>query len=203
MDYWTEDLTALFAALAARMALECDALCALDAVIADADHGIAMEQGMAVASAAIEALESPMLQDQFNAVAKAFLNAVCASSGPLSATALLRAGKVAAPRAAMPKSEGKLLVVAMTEGIVHRGKAQMGQKSMVDALAPAAEAVARSDCWAAVVAAVKVGAEATRSMVATLGHAARLGERSLWHPDPGAISATTIIAEIARPFGQI
>lgn len=203
MDYSTEDLKALFAALAARMAVERNALCALDGVIGDADHGIAMEQGMAAAFAAIDGLENPTLQDQFNAAAKGFLNAVGASSGPLYATALLRAGKVAGPRLGMPRSEGKLLVVAMTEGIIHRGKAEPGQKTMVDAWAPASDAAKRGEDWDGIVAAAKAGAEATRSMVATLGRAARLGERSLGHPDPGAISATMIIAEIASSFGIV
>ena len=78
MDFTTENLTSLFANLAARMSAERDALCALDGLIRDADHGIAMEQGLQAAATAVPNL--PTLQDQFNAAAKAFLNAVGASN---------------------------------------------------------------------------------------------------------------------------
>ena len=200
MDFTTDDLKALFAALAARMAAERDVLCALDGVIGDADHGIAMEQGMAAAHAAIIGMEGT-LQEMFNAAAKGFLNAVGASSGPLYATALLRAGKVAGARRAMPRREGAALIVAMAEGIAQRGKAEPGQKTMIDAWAPAATAAGQGAPWPVIIAAADAGAEATRAMVASLGRAARLGERSLGHPDPGAVSAGMIIAEIARAFG--
>ena len=201
MEYTTTDLTGLFAALAGRMAAERDALCILDGAIGDADHGIAMEQGMAAAFAAVLALEAPTFQMQFNAAAKGFLNAVGASSGPLYATAFLRAGKLAGARAAMPRQEGKALIGAMVDGILQRGKAEPGQKTMVDAWAPAAAAALDDQDWATIVAAGNAGAEATRNMVATLGRAARLGERSLGHPDPGVMSACMIIAEFARSFG--
>jgi dihydroxyacetone kinase-like protein len=199
MEFTTEDLKALFAALATKMAAERDALCALDGAIGDADHGLAMEQGMAAAHASAS---GATLQEMFNAAAKGFLNAVGASSGPLYATALMRAGKVAGARSAMPSVEGKGLIVAMAEGIAHRGKAEPGQKTMLDAWAPAATAAGQGASWATIVAAAEAGAESTRAMVATLGRAARLGERSLGHPDPGAVSACMIIAEMARAFGD-
>ena len=198
--FTTKDLAALFAALATKMAAERDALCALDGVIGDADHGIAMEQGMAAASAAVAATGGN-LQDMFNAGAKGFLNAVGASSGPLYATALMRAGKVAGARDAMPLAEGKALIAAMAQGVAHRGKAEPGQKTMMDVWAPAAAAASHGADWSEIVAAAEAGALSTKTMVATLGRAARLGERSLGHPDPGAVSASMIIAEIARAFG--
>jgi len=197
MDFSTDDLKALLAALAARMQAERDALCALDGVIGDADHGIAMEQGMNAASEAARAVDGS-LQDVFNAAAKGFLNAVGASSGPLYATAFLRAGKAAGARAAMPREELRHLVVAMRDGIAQRGKAEPGQKTMLDAWAPAAEAAASGASLDAIAEAARTGAEATASMVATLGRAARLGERSLGHPDPGAVSASMIVEEIVQ-----
>ncbi|MQT14745.1 dihydroxyacetone kinase subunit DhaL [Segnochrobactrum spirostomi] len=200
MDFTTDDLKALFAALAARMKAERDGLCALDGVIGDADHGIAMEQGMAAASDAVAALTEGTLQDHFNAAAKGFLNAVGASSGPLYATALLRAGKAAGPRPAMPRTEGPLLIVAMAEGIQTRGKAELGHKTMLDAWLPAANAAQAGASFVEIVAAADAGAAATADMIATLGRAARLGERSRGHRDPGAVSAAMIIAEFARAF---
>lgn len=200
MEFTTKDLEDLFGALAARMTAERDALCALDGVIGDADHGIAMEQGMAAARDAVLGLQGPTLQDQFNAGAKGFLNAVGASSGPLYATALLRAGKAAGARQAMPVAETPLLIAAMAEGIVHRGKAEVGQKTMVDAWGPAADAARQGAPLAEIALAAQAGAQATSAMVATLGRAARLGERSLGHPDPGAISGAMIVAEMVRAF---
>ena len=198
MDFTPENLAALFTALAARMALERDALCALDGLIGDADHGIAMQQGMA--AAALAATPADSLQDQFNAAAKAFLNAVGASSGPLYATALLRAGKAAG--VSMPFDQGPALIVAMAEGIAHRGKAVPGQKTMMDAWGPAAEAAKSGAGWPQIVAAAQNGADATADMIAALGRAERLGARSLGHKDPGAVSAVMIIEEIARAFTE-
>ncbi len=199
MDFTTQNCTDLFQALAARMAAERDTLCALDGMIGDADHGIAMEQGMQAAAAAVPGL--PTLQDQFNAAAKAFLNAVGASSGPLYATALMRAAKTAGPHAAMPASETPTLIIAMAEGIAHRGRAEPGQKTMIDAWHPAAEAAKSGASWPAILQAAQTGADATAQMQATLGRAARLGERSLGHKDPGAVSACMIIEEFAKALG--
>ncbi len=190
-----------FAALADRMRKERDALCQLDGVIGDADHGIAMEQGMsAAAGAAADLPDGASLQDVFNAAAKAFLNAVGASSGPLYATAFMRAGKAAGPRAAMPIAETPALIAAMAEGIATRGKAEPGQKTMIDAWAPAAEAASRGEGLPAIAAAAEAGAAATAGMVATLGRAARRGERSRGHKDPGAVSAAMIVSVIAQEW---
>lgn len=202
MEFTTQHLGSLFGALAARMAAERDMLCALDGAIGDADHGIAMAQGMQAAQETVTALTDPTLQDQFNTAAKGFLNAVGASSGPLYATALLRAGKAAGPRGAMPVGETPLLIVAMAEGIVYRGKAEVGQKTMVDAWAPAAQAARDGASFVGIAAAAQAGAQSTAQMVATLGRAARLGARSLGHPDPGAISAAMIIAEMTAAFAR-
>ena len=95
MVFTTQDLKTLFGDLAALMTRERDSLCALDGVIGDADHGIAMEQGMIAASAADnEMADNATLRDVLNASAKGFLNAIGASSGPLYATAFLRVGKI-------------------------------------------------------------------------------------------------------------
>lgn len=199
MDFTTETCTRLFQSLAKRMATERDTLCALDGLIGDADHGIAMEQGMQAAAAAVPGL--PTLQDQFNAAARAFLNAVGASSGPLYATALMRAAKIAGPRTAMPRVETPTLITAMAEGIAHRGKAEPGQKTMIDAWHPASEAAKSGATWCEILQAAQTGADATAEMQATLGRAARLGARSLGHKDPGAVSACMIIAEFATALG--
>jgi dihydroxyacetone kinase-like protein len=154
-----------------------------------------MEQGMKAAAEQARAVEGS-LQDVFNAAAKGFLNAVGASSGPLYATGFMRAGKAAGPRTAMPRDEVRLILVGIRDGIVQRGKAEPGHKTMVDAWHPAAEAAASGAQPAAITAAARDGMEATKAMTATLGRASRLGERSLGHPDPGSVSAVMLIEAI-------
>ncbi|MEP2923969.1 MAG: dihydroxyacetone kinase subunit DhaL [Bauldia litoralis] len=198
MDFTTSDLQALLTDLADRMRAERDHLCALDGAIGDADHGIAMEQGMVAAAAAAREVTDGTLQDIFNAAAKGFLNAVGASSGPLYATAFMRAGKALGPEKSVPRDSLRQVIVAMAEGIAHRGKAEAGQKTMLDAWLPAAEAASAGADPAAIAAAATEGAEATSGMVAALGRAARLGDRSLGHPDPGAVSAAMIVGVICE-----
>lgn len=196
MDFTTTDLRALFAAFAAKMAAERDALCALDGAIGDGDHGIAMEQGMSAATKAAAETEGT-LQDICNAAAKAFLNAIGASSGPLYATGFLRAGKALGPVNAILRENLLQIVPAIRDGIVHRGKAEPGQKTMLDAWDPAAEAVLSGADTTTVSNRANEGAKATSGMIARMGRAERLQERSLGHPDPGAISAAMLINIIA------
>lgn len=198
MAFTSTNLAELFEAFATRMRAERDTLCALDGVIGDADHGIAMDTGMTAAAKAAKDAAEGSLQEVFNAAAKGFLNAVGASSGPLYATAFLRAGKAVGARQAMPRDELRSVIVAIAEGIAHRGKAVPGQKTMLDAWAAAADAAASGGDAEKIALAARQGAEATRDMVAGLGRAARLGERSLGHPDPGAVSASMLVEEITR-----
>ncbi len=200
-EFTTKDLAALFDALSGRMSAERDTLCELDGLIGDADHGIAMEQGMNAASLSVQDMPDGTFQELFNAAAKGFLNAVGASSGPLYATALMRAGKAGGPHKTMDRNQGKALIVAMADGITHRGKATVGQKTMFDAWSPAADAATAGQGWPEIAAAAQAGADATCAMIASLGRAARLGERSRGHKDPGAVSAAMIVQEFAKAFG--
>ncbi len=199
MDFTVDDLQALFNDLEAQMAVEKDNLCALDGEIGDADHGIAMNQGMKGAAAAAGEVDGT-LEDLFQAAATGFLNAVGASSGPLYATAFFRAGRRVGAVASIPRSELRQVIPAMAAGIQHRGKAETGQKTMLDAWMPAAEIASTGGSAGEIVAAAEQGAEATRNMIATLGRAARLGERSLGHRDPGAVSAVIVIRAICACF---
>lgn len=197
MDFTAADLKALFAAFASRMAAERDHLCALDGAIGDGDHGIAMEQGMAAAAKAAAETEGSM-QDICNAAAKGFLNAVGASSGPLYATGFLFAGKTLGKIDALPRKEILRIIPAIRDGIVHRGKAEPGQKTMLDAWHPASEAVLDGADAETVADQGLEGALSTADMIARMGRAERLQERSLGHRDPGAVSAAMLIEEIVR-----
>ncbi|KAA1180390.1 dihydroxyacetone kinase subunit L [Rhizobium tropici] len=206
----TEDLKALFVRIAEAMAREKDRLCELDGVIGDADHGIAMELGFTAAAKAVSELD-PTTADPtlvFNTAAKSFLNAVGASSGPLYATALMRAGAVAKGKISLSDDDMVEIFAAFAKGIQDRGKAEVGEKTMVDAWVPAAAAcrAARDQglplaaCLAAGLEAGEAGAEATKEMIAAKGRSSRLGERALGHIDPGAASAVVIISCVKAHF---
>ena len=200
-EFSSADLAESLARVAAVLDEKRDELCRLDGVVGDGDHGLAMADGFAAGAKAAAA--GGTLADVANAAAKALLNAVGASSGPLYATALMRAGKAAGARAAMPLDETRLLIVAMCEGIVARGKAAEGERTMVDAWAPAARAAGEGASFAEIRGAAEAGAEATKQMIATKGRTSRLGERALGHIDPGAASAALVIAVLTRHWESL
>ena len=142
----------------------------------------------------------------FNTAAKSFLNAVGASSGPLYATAFMRAGAVAKGKTTLDRETVVAVVAAIAKGIQDRGKGERGDKTMLDAWLPAAEAAeqARAEdkdltvCLEQAVAAGVAGAEATKNMVASKGRASRLGERAIGHMDPGAASAVILLTASAE-----
>jgi phosphoenolpyruvate---glycerone phosphotransferase subunit DhaL len=212
MEITSQTLSAMFAAIAQAMSEEKERLCELDGAIGDADHGIAMELGFGAAMRAVAALDLASAEPTlvFNTAAKSFLNAVGASSGPLYATAFMRAGAILKGKAVLSEADFAQAFIAMAKGIQERGKAEVGEKTMVDAWAPAAEACGRAlevgsglgTCLAAALTAAEVGAEATKNMLATKGRASRLGERVLGHVDPGAASAVIVVRAILSGLKQ-
>lgn len=203
-------LIAVFDAIRDAIEADKDHLSELDGVIGDADHGITMALGFGAVTAALARLEAAGDPTSvFNTAAKSFLNAVGASSGPLYATAFMRAGAAVKGKAALDRDGWVDVLGAMAKGMQDRGKAEIGDKTMMDAWLPAAEAAAAARaageplpaCLAAAAKAAADGAESTKGMVAAKGRSARLGERSLGHMDPGAASAALIVATIARTVG--
>lgn len=195
-------IVALFRVIARRLAEARSELGVLDGAIGDADHGNSMADGFAavVRASAEAAAVGCAAGDLFAVAGRAFLNAVGATTGPLYASALLRAGQQFAGRAEIAAEDVPALVSAFAAGIRDRGKAQPGDKSMMDVWAPAARAaelpgdpLTRLD---RALRAAEDGRDATRAMVASVGRAARLGERSLGHIDPGAASAVIVIAAL-------
>lgn len=202
-----DDLRAMFDAIAVAIEAERDELCRLDGVIGDADHGVAMALGFNAVREALAALP-PGAEPAavMNAAARSFLSAVGASTGPLYATAFMRAGAAVKGRPVLETEDVVALVRAMAVGIADRGKAVAGDKTMLDAWGPAAAAMAEAPGGvgarlAAAEAAARTGAEATRAMVAGKGRSARLGERALGHVDPGAASAVIVLGAMARSLG--
>ena len=203
------DFAALFRAVAAAMEAEKDHLSALDGAIGDGDHGVTMSTGFQAVQKALDGLaEDAAPADVLNAAAKTFLNAVGASAGPLYATGLMRAGAAVKGRDSVDAAAMADVIDAMAEGIAQRGKAELGQKTMLDAWRPAAEAALAAKAGGAIGAVVegaakaaRKGAEATAAMMPGKGRSANLGERAVGHVDPGAASAALILEAMARWAG--
>lgn len=181
-----------------------DELTELDRQIGDGDHGENLDRGFRAVIAKLDepgAPERTEVGDVLKLVATTLMSKVGGASGPLYGTAFLRAAKRSA-RADVDRSGVVVLLEAALEGVTARGKAEPGEKTMVDALTPAVEAATAAadggaepaDVLAAAADAADAGARATIPMVATKGRASYLGERSAGHEDPGARSTALILA---------
>jgi dihydroxyacetone kinase-like protein len=182
----------------------------LDRQIGDGDHGENLNRGFTAVTAKLDALDAPPgdVGAVLKLVATTLMSTVGGAAGPLYGTAYLRAAKVTG----LPELDSAAVVALLEaglEGIVVRGKATTGEKTMVDAWTPAVEAaVAAADVGASPAAvlaaaaeAARAGAEATTPLVATKGRASYLGERSAGHQDPGATS-TALILEAAAATAE-
>ncbi|WP_336742445.1 dihydroxyacetone kinase subunit DhaL [Aureimonas altamirensis] len=197
------DLVDIFRVVSTRLSEARGWLGELDGAIGDADHGTSMAEGFAAIVRATRdaAAGGTPAGALFAIAARSFLSAVGATAGPLYASALLRAGQGIDDAESLSDRDIANLVPAMADGIRQRGKAAAGDKTMMDAWGPAARAVESALAAealplraldAALEAAIE-GRDSTRAMVASKGRAARLGERSLGHLDPGAASAVIVI----------
>ncbi|NMW63261.1 dihydroxyacetone kinase subunit L [Mobiluncus mulieris] len=178
----------------------------LDAVIGDGDHGENLARGFSAVEEKLSNYEISTPRKALHTTGTVLLAAVGGASGPLLGTAFLRAAK-AIPKEATeidPQSLAMMLVKA-AEGIAERGGAEPGGKTMLDAWYPAATNAAAaltkgSDCaeiLRVAAAAAANGAQSTLSMTAEKGRASLLGERSIGHLDPGAISTSWILESAA------
>lgn len=205
-------LSWMFQLIALSIKAEKEYLSDLDGAIGDADHGISMALGFSAVNGALAKLdlEQASPSDVFAAAASAFLDAVGASTGPLYATGFQNASKVLKNQLSLDLPEQVAIVEAITKGIQSRGKGQRGDKTMLDTWVPAMEVAVHAKAngltigqmWRHIVEAGAEGAQSTRSMVATRGRAARLGERSLGHMDPGAASALIILRAMQEAFAE-
>ncbi len=182
----------------------------LDRQIGDGDHGENMNRGFTAVVAKLDALEAPPEQvgDVFKLVATTLMSTVGGAAGPLYGTAYLRAAKAAAATE-LDSAAAVAVLEAALEGIVARGKAHTGEKTMVDAWTPAVEAAesvadnggSPAAVLAAAADAATTGAQATIPLVATKGRASYLGERSAGHLDPGARSTELLLRAAADAAG--
>ena len=190
---------------AAQVAEQRDYLVDLDRAIGDGDHGENMDRGFKAAVEALGQAQPASVAEVLKTVAKTLMSTVGGAAGPLYGTAFLRASK-AAGDGDLDGAGVAAVIAGALDGIQARGKATTGEKTMVDAWTPALEAAraaaeSGSDPAAvleAAATAAESGAAATEPMRATKGRASYLGERSIGHLDPGAVSTSLILRAAVR-----
>ena len=194
---------------AADIAEQRDYLVDLDRAIGDGDHGENMDRGFKAAVEALEQAQPGSVAEVLKTVAKTLMSTVGGAAGPLYGTAFLRASK-AAGDGDLDGAGVAAVIAGALDGIQARGKATTGEKTMVDAWTPALEAAraaaeSGSDPAAvleAAATAAEAGAAATEPLRATKGRASYLGERSIGHLDPGAVSTSLILRAAVRAAGE-
>ncbi|MET8613245.1 MULTISPECIES: dihydroxyacetone kinase subunit DhaL [Streptomyces] len=183
-------------ATAASVDREAERLTALDSAIGDADHGSNMQRGFAAVRTTLEN-EAP---DTPGAVlmlsGRQLISTVGGASGPLYGTLLRRTGKALGEAAEVGEDQLAEALRAGVQGVMKLGGAAPGDKTMVDALLPAVEALGNG--FGAAREAAEKGAKDTVPLLARKGRASYLGERSIGHQDPGATSSALLIAALAE-----
>jgi phosphoenolpyruvate---glycerone phosphotransferase subunit DhaL len=192
---------------AAAIAVQRDYLTQLDAAIGDADHGTNMARGFAAVEDRLAELDGGTPPGEvLVVVGQTLVSTVGGASGPLWGTAMRRAGKsLKDEETVTPAALGEALQAAV-DGVIELGAAQPGDKTMVDALAPAVDAFRSAvaagrplaNAASEAESAAEDGMRSTVPMLARKGRASYLGERSIGHQDPGATSAVIIVGALVR-----
>jgi dihydroxyacetone kinase-like protein len=198
----TEIFRAWITSAAAVIEVNRDHLTQLDAAIGDADHGANLARGFAAACVAISGTTTPGAL--LATVGSTLISKVGGASGPLYGVAFRRAGKSLGTLAEVDLPALEAALEAALAGVQQLGAAREGDKTMVDALAPATRAFAKAiadgasqaDALSALASAAATGATATIDMQARKGRASYLGPRSVGHEDPGAASTALILAAL-------
>ncbi|MFI7016596.1 dihydroxyacetone kinase subunit DhaL [Streptomyces sp. NPDC050164] len=185
---------------AASVDREAERLTALDSPIGDADHGSNLHRGFTAVAAALEK-EAPGTPGGILTLAgRQLISTVGGASGPLYGTLLRRTGKALGDAAEVSAEQLAEALRAGVDAVMTLGGAAPGDKTMIDALVPAVDAL--GDSFAAARTAAEEGAVATTPLQARKGRASYLGERSIGHQDPGATSAALLVAGLAEAAGE-
>ncbi|GHA64699.1 dihydroxyacetone kinase subunit DhaL [Streptomyces anthocyanicus] len=179
---------------------EADRLTALDSPIGDADHGSNLQRGFTAVAATLEK-EAPDTPGAVLILAgRQLISTVGGASGPLYGTLLRRTGKALGDSPEVSAAQLAEALRAGVDAVRTLGGAAPGDKTMVDALVPAVEAL--GDSFAAARTAAVEGAEATTPLQARKGRASYLGERSIGHQDPGATSSALLFVALEETAGE-
>ncbi|WP_369269159.1 dihydroxyacetone kinase subunit DhaL [Streptomyces sp. R11] len=179
---------------------EAERLTSLDSPIGDADHGSNLQRGFTAVATALEK-EDPQTPGAILMLAgRQLISTVGGASGPLYGTLLRRTGKALGDTGEVSEDQFGQALRAGVDAVMTLGGAAPGDKTMIDALVPAVDAL--GDGFAAARAAAEEGALATTPLQARKGRASYLGERSIGHQDPGATSSALLIAALAEANGE-
>jgi len=199
-----DESCAMFLHVAERLVAARDELTQADKAIGDGDHGIGMARGFEAVQQQLQGRTFATVDELLKTVGTALLTNVGGASGAVFGTLFRGGSRNLAGRQVFDAEALALLLADGLQAVVDRGKAQPGDKTMVDALEPAARQASERKTLPLDQAMVKVaeaaqqGVEATRTMLARVGKAKTLGERSLGHPDPGAVSTSLILQAMAE-----
>jgi dihydroxyacetone kinase-like protein len=185
---------------AASVDREAERLTALDSPIGDADHGSNLHRGFTAVTAALEKEAPGTPGGVLTLAGRQLISTVGGASGPLYGTLLRRTGKALGDAAEVSAEQLAEALRAGVDAVMTLGGAAPGDKTMIDALVPAVDAL--GDSFAAARTAAEEGAVATTPLQARKGRASYLGERSIGHQDPGATSAALLVAGLAEAAGE-
>ena len=200
----TERTVAVVQAMAATMEENKKHLTKLDSDIGDGDHGNNMSRGFQAVLERLEGTDAETPADVLKAVSSALISKVGGAAGPLYGTAFLRASTALGDKEDVSPEDAAGAIEAALGGIKQRGKAELGDKTIVDALQPAVEAAKEatggsvSEVFRAAADAAQKGVEDTEDLVARKGRASYLGERAVGYQDPGATSTYLLLDAAAR-----
>jgi phosphoenolpyruvate---glycerone phosphotransferase subunit DhaL len=209
-----DDAVGLVRAFAAVVAENKEYLTELDSAIGDADHGINMNRGMQAALEAVQAQPAdPGAADigaMYKAVGMKLVSTVGGAGGPLYGTLFLQLGVKSAGKAELEPDDWAEMLSAAVDGVIARGKAELQDKTMIDALVPARDALKAAldegssfgDALRRSAEAAEDGMRATTPLVARKGRASYLGERSAGHQDPGATSSALFLRTVADTWSD-
>ena len=179
-----------------------------DRDLGDGDHGLGMARGMEAVKEQLDKLDPGTVEQVFVTTGTAMMSSMGGASGALFGTLFRAGGKALAGRPALESEGLAVFLQAALDGVMKRGGAKPGDKTMIDALAPAAEEAGKvigkplPEALAAVAAAAEAGKDASKAMVAQFGRAKTLGDACIGFPDAGACSITIILATM-RDFATI
>ena len=199
-----EDARAWMTAFGKAVSENQEYLTELDSAIGDADHGTNMNRGMRAVEKKLATAEPTTLGFVFKTVGMALVSTVGGASGPLYGPFFLRMGAALGDKSECDKADLSSALRAGIKGVIDRGKAQLGDKTMLDALSPALDSfdgieglsIAAASAGAAEAAAA--GRDATAPLKALKGRASYLGDRSIGHIDPGSASAALLMGALAK-----
>jgi dihydroxyacetone kinase-like protein len=181
----------------------------LDSAIGDADHGINMDRGFRAVIDKIEPLEPGDIGAMFKTVGMTLVSTVGGAGGPLYGTLFLQLGLKGAGKQELEPDDWAEMLAAAVDGVIARGKAELEDKTMVDALVPGRDAFRAAleggatlgDALLRSADAAEEGMRATIPLIARKGRASYLGERSAGHQDPGATSSALLLRTAAQTWG--